>query len=124
MFEVTVSGRFTASHQLHRPDGNREPLHTHDWQVRVTYAGRRLSSNGWLIDFGLVRRHLNALLSKLEAQNLNQVGALHGREPSAEAVALYFAENLPAALNADVLLTCVEVEEEPGCAARYFPGRP
>jgi len=121
MFEVTVSGRFRASHQLRRANGECEPLHAHDWQVRVTYVGPRLSAAGWLIDFGVVREHLLGVLSVLESAKLNEVPALRGLPPSAETIALYVAEKLPAAPDSGVRLAAVEVEEEPGCVARYCP---
>ena len=35
-FEITTTRHFSASHQLVLYDGTLEPLHGHNWQVRVT----------------------------------------------------------------------------------------
>ena len=121
MFEVSVEGRFRAAHQLALPDGDLEPLHEHVWQVRVTYAGAELNKNGLLVDFGVIRERLVEVLRPLEGQNLNRVAVLGGRPPSAEVVAQYIAHQLPATRGTGVRLNDVEVEEERGCRARYFP---
>jgi hypothetical protein len=43
------------------------------------------------------------------------------RNPSAESVAVYVAERMTLGATGVPGLRCVEVEEEPGCVARYFP---
>lgn len=121
MFEVSVEGRFTAAHQLALPAGALEPLHEHAWRVRVTYAGAELNESGLLVDFGVVRERLAQVLRPLEGQNLNRVAALGTRPPSAEVVAQYIAQQLAATLGRGLRLNNVEVEEERGCRARYFP---
>ena len=42
------------------------------------------------------------------------------RNPTAENVALHVAKRLAVELPAGAALECVEVEEAPGCVARYF----
>ena len=121
MFEVSVTGKFVAAHQLREPDGSTEPLHEHVWHVKVTYAGGKLDKMGLLVDFGVLRSRLNELMGVFDEQDLNRLPLLAGRNPSAENVALYLAGQLPGELPGAVRLKCVEIEEEPGCAARYFP---
>jgi 6-pyruvoyltetrahydropterin/6-carboxytetrahydropterin synthase len=121
MFEVTVSARFMATHQVPEPSGQPEPLHGHEWRVRVTYAGPQLDGAGFLVDFGMVKEALAAALAPLSGRNLNQVPELAGCWPTAEHVAAFIAEQVPRALPGDVRLACVEVEEEAGCWARYRP---
>lgn len=119
MFEVSVEARFAATHQVRMPDGQLEPLHEHVWVVRVIYTGPELDADGLLVDFGAVRARLADVLRPLEGQNLNCVAALAGQPPSAEIVARHIARHLPASLGERARLRGVEVEEEPGCRARY-----
>ncbi len=121
MFEVSVSGQFNASHQLQTADGGVEPLHEHLWQVRITYAGNALDNRGLLVDFALIRGWLARLLNAFEKRKLNDLPAFAQRNPSAENLALFLAEALPGDLPGFAHLSAVEVEEEPGCIARYLP---
>ena len=124
MFEITVTGRFIAHHQLHTPDGTWEPLHEHVWAVTVGAAGPRLNRHGILADFGHLRRKLVAVLGTLDRRTLNRLPAFRNANPSAENVARLVAERLGDAVPAPARLAWVEVEEEPGCKARYFVPRP
>jgi len=119
MFEVSVMGRFTAAHQLRRADGVKEPLHRHHWRVTVTFAGPELDDQGVLLDFGKIRPRLDELLATLDDRNLNDLEPFATRIPSAESVAQHVAEQLKLNLPDGVYLHAVEVEEEPGCVARY-----
>jgi len=121
MYEISVSGRFIASHQLRLNDGTLEPPHVHDWRVCVTFAGPNLDANGLLIDFNEIKPRLDELLAILFDRNLNKLPAFRGRQPSAENVARHIAVQLSGLLPAGVRLTCAEVEETPGCVARHRP---
>ena len=121
MFEVSVTSSFSAAHQLRLPDGSAEPLHRHNWRVTVTRAGSVLDEMGVLVDFEILRARLDRLLATLNDQNLNTLPAFAERNPTAENVALHIAERLAVELPAAAVLKCVEVEEAPGCLARYFP---
>ena len=121
MFEVSVTSSFSAAHQLRLPDGSAEPLHRHNWRVTVTRAGSVLDEMGVLVDFEILRARLDRLLATLNDQNLNTLPAFAERNPTAESVALHIAERLAVELPAAAVLKCVEVEEAPGCVARYFP---
>ena len=121
MFEVSVSGRFVAAHQLRLPDGTLEPRHSHNWRVAVTFAGAMLDHDGLLLDFNEIKTRLEELLAILFDRNLNELPAFTGRPPSAENVARHIAQQLGSLLPEGVRLTCVEVEEAPGCIARYRP---
>jgi len=124
MFEITVNGRFIARHQLRTPVGAWEPLHEHVWAVTVGAAGPRLNRDGILADFGHLRRKLVAVLGTLDRRTLNRLPAFRNANPSAENVARFVAQQLAEAVAAPARLAWVEVEEEPGCTARYFVPRP
>lgn len=121
MFEVSVSGWFAAAHQLRLPDGALEPLHGHNWRIEVTFAGEVTDAFGMLVDFVALRKRLDAELAALHDRNLNELAPFARRNPSAENVGLHLAERLRGAGGALARLRCVQVEEAPGCVARYFP---
>lgn len=121
VFEVAVKSTFAASHGLRLADGAREPVHAHAWGVRVTVRGPHLDGQDLLVDFVAIRERLEAILAPLAGQDLGAAPELGGRNPSAEIVAHYIAGQLAPSLPAGVRLAEVEVEEEPGCFARYVP---
>ncbi len=121
MFEVSVAGRFAAAHQLRRADGTREPLHRHHWRVTVTVAGPSLDNQGVLLDFAKIQPRLDELLAALDGRDLNDLAPFAARIPSAENIALHVAEQIKLSLPDGVRLCCAEVEEAPGCTARYRP---
>ncbi len=121
MFEVSVRDWFAAAHRLRLPDGTFEPLHGHNWQVEVTCAGAALDAMGVLVDFVALRAALRCVLGELHDTHLNELPAFADRNPSAENVAVHIAERLGAEFPHGQGLHCVQVEEEPGCVARYFP---
>ena len=121
MFEVIVSDRFSAAHQLGLKDGSLEPLHGHNWNVKVTYTGETLDETGVLIDFVAVRTHLAEVMTTLHERHLNQMEYFRERGPSAENVAIYIAERMGELAGESGRLQSVEVEEESGCFARYLP---
>lgn len=121
MFEVSVGGWFAAAHQLRLPDGTMEPIHGHNWRVTVTCAGESLDTMGVLVDFTRLRPAVDAILAAMHDRNLNDLAPFANRNPSAEFVAVHIAEALQPAIPAGVRIACVEVEEAPGCVARYRP---
>lgn len=123
MFEVSVAGWFAASHQLRLPGGGLEPLHGHNWRVTVTCSGPRLDALGVLVDFTKLKPALDELLAGLHDRHLNDLPAFADVNPSAENVAVHVAGSIAAAAPAGAPVSCVEVEETPGCVARFRPDR-
>jgi len=132
VFEVAVRCAFHASHQLLTPDGW-EPPHEHEWHVAASYVGSELGQAGLLVDFGVIQAALERIVGPWRGQNLNRLEAFAALPPSAENVARYVADRLASELAelcgalkkeppAGARLYCVEVEEAPGCVARYYPG--
>ena len=121
MFEISVEAKFRASHHLRLGDGTTEPTHAHDWRVRVTYTGTQLAESGMLMDFAEAKLAVETLVGELEGSELNTHPAFSSRRPSAEGVAMYVADGLAGSVPEGVRVGCVEVEEEVGCLARYYP---
>jgi 6-pyruvoyltetrahydropterin/6-carboxytetrahydropterin synthase len=124
MYEVSVSGWFAAAHQLRLPDGAVEPLHGHNWRVVATFAGADLDRMEVLVDFTQARARLDEVLKTLHDSNLNELPGFADCNPSTERVACHIADRLVGDLPAGVRLRSVEVEESPGCVARYYSPEP
>src|SRR5690348_16597821 len=93
-FEITTTRTFSAAHQLRLYDGSREPLHGHNWRVRVTVGAGRLDAIGVVMDFHELERLLDAVLAPLHNRHLNDTPAFASMNPSAEHVAMHIGRSL------------------------------
>lgn len=118
-FRVTVERSFTASHQVRYPDGSLEPLHDHRWRVDVTFEGPALNDHAMLIDFVEVREHLDGLIAEFDGRNLNDLDAFANATSTAERVAQHIFDRLTHLERDGCRLYEVQVQEAPGCRARY-----
>ena len=118
-FDITAVREFAAAHQLKLYDGSLEPLHGHNWKVRVTVSAEALDEIGVVMDFHELERLLDAIVQPLHNSHLNDAGLLRGANPTTENVALHIAEALK--LPRDVRLASVEVWETSGNSAIYRP---
>ena len=119
-FEITTTRTFSAAHQLRLYDGSLEPLHGHNWRVRVTVGAGRLDSIGVVMDFHELERLLDAVLAPLHNRHLNEVAPFTQElNPSAENVALHVGRSLRLANG--VRLVSVEVWETDNNSATYRP---
>ena len=119
MYEVAVEISFLATHQLKLGDGGAEPLHEHNWRVRVELEGNERGAEGMLVDFVKVKKLLGEIADKLRGKDLGEVPGLAEKNPSAENVARYFYEQLRGRFGGDVRLAGVRVEEAKGCWGGY-----
>lgn len=126
MFEITAQTSFNAQHAI-LINGEREPVHGHDWVVKATIAGPTLDGEGLLCDFHAVEAALRRIVEPWNHDNLNHSEAFRGRsiEPTAENVAMVIASELHAALRpnlpAHARVARVCVTEAPRCVATYIP---
>lgn len=131
MYEITIEKTFAAAHALRLPDGTLEPVHGHNWPVRVTLAADVLDALQTVIDFHDVEKWLDPLLAQVHNKHLNDVEPFRtgGVNPSAERVAWWIATSLQRDITASVhdaaarrfRLVSVCVGEAPGCYATYKP---
>ena len=119
MFTVSTEKSFWASHQLTLANGTKEPLHHHDWQVRVYVSSEQLNSNGLVMDFGKLKEMVKQVAGELNDTVLNENKYFQRNGCSAENVAKYVYEKLESILPKEVKLDDVRVGEEPGCWAKY-----
>jgi len=120
MFEISVETSFHAVHAV-TIDGVEEIPHDHDWKVIAKVEGDTLNSDGILLDFIGLQRHLEEIVSILDGTNLNDCEALDGRNPTTELVAWYIASHLCKKIPTSTKLSSIQVTEAPHCIAIYRP---
>jgi len=118
-FEITTTRTFSAAHQLRLYDSSLEPLHGHNWRVRVTVGAGQLDSIGVVMDFHELERLLDAVLEPLHNRHLNDTAAFKSLNPSAEHVAMHIGRSLR--LPQGMALLGVEVWETDENSAVYRP---
>lgn len=126
MFEASVESVFPAAHALRNYYGKTEPIHGHNWKMRVTIEGEELDSMGLLVDFIGLKKSVTRVLGRLDHQFLNEVEPFDRINPSAENVARYICEEISKDLPAlqpekPVWISRVEVWEMDQCSAVYRP---
>ncbi|MGA2497031.1 MAG: 6-carboxytetrahydropterin synthase [Tepidisphaeraceae bacterium] len=119
MFEITTTRSFSAAHALRLYDGSMEPLHGHNWKVKVTVAAAALDAIGVVMDFHELERLVDAVLAPLNNANLGDVEPFRHLNPSAEHVAWHVAQSL--VLPKHARLVSVEVWETETNSAVYRP---
>src|SRR5262245_5028925 len=104
-FEISTTHQFSAAHQLRLYDGTLEPLHGHNWVVRVTVGRDELDAIGVVMDFHELERLIDHVVGPMHNGNLNQIAPFDGeRNPTAEHVALQVGRSLNKNLPAGVRL--------------------
>jgi 6-pyruvoyltetrahydropterin/6-carboxytetrahydropterin synthase len=121
VFEVRVEAAFSAAHFLQNYHGKCENLHGHNYAVFAHIRGDALDEGGLLADFGVVKKHLNAVCEALDHTNLNDMSGFR-QNPSAERLAAYIFDKLDARLRAQNIagLFAIDVFETPTSRARYI----
>jgi 6-pyruvoyltetrahydropterin/6-carboxytetrahydropterin synthase len=119
MYRIRVEAEFAAAHSLTHYRGKCERLHGHNYRVRAWARGETLDEGGMLVDFGLLKGALRAVLEALDHSFLNDL-AFFGGDPSAERIAEYVFKELAARMP-EAPLEAVEVFETGTSMARYEP---
>ena len=116
-FEITTTREFSAAHQLRLYDRSLEPLHGHNWRVKVTVAARQLDAIGVVMDFHELERIVEAVIGPMHNRHLNDLPAFAPLNPSAENVAMYIGQNVK--VPDGIRLVSVEVWETSTNSAVY-----
>ena len=120
MFEISTTRSFSAAHALRLYDGSLEPVHGHNWRVKVTVAAPKLDAIGVVMDFHELERLVDQVIAPLHNRHLNEVPPFaDALNPSAENVALHVGRSRR--LAGDVRLLSVEVWETDTNSAVYRP---
>ncbi len=118
-FSISTTRTFAAAHALRLYDGSMEPLHGHNWKVRVTVDAPELDSIGVVMDFHVLERMVDEIIRPWHNHNLNEAAAFAKLNPTGEHVALTIGRSL--SLPKNVRLSCVEVWETDENRAVYRP---
>lgn len=120
MFRVSVEGDFDAAHALRGYQGKCERLHGHRFKVVASLEAQKLNEIGITFDFVELKRQLNAILSRLDHQNLNELPPFDRINPSSENIAVFVYDEMRRSL-ADKKLSSVEIWESPESHVLYSP---
>jgi 6-pyruvoyltetrahydropterin/6-carboxytetrahydropterin synthase len=121
MYELKVTTRFAAAHQLTMVGAKCENLHGHNWKIEVYLAGSQLDTAGVLMDFGEIKTRLREIIARLDHQFLNELPMFKGRQPSSERIAGYISEELRKAVDTPgVRVSRVSAWESEDCCATYI----
>ncbi len=121
MYDVIATTQFSAAHRLKYLDGKFENLHGHNWTATVTVSSREVNAMGVGIDFIVLKKETESLLSKLDYQTINDIPPFDKQNPSAENIARWVFKELSLKLNMDdVKVKQVEIREMPDCGAVYY----
>jgi len=119
-FEISTTRSFSAAHALRLYDGSLEPVHGHNWRVKVTVVAAKLDAIGVVMDFHELERLVDQVIAPLHNRHLNEVAPFAQElNPSAENVALLVGRSLRLANG--VKLVAVEVWETDANSATYRP---
>ena len=122
MYQARVEAEFSAAHFLSQYHGKCERLHGHNYRVRLWARGEKLGDGGMLVDFSILKKVLNEVLSSLDHSNLNDMDVFLN-DPSAERIAKFIfdrsSEKLKELGVSGNLLYAVDVFENPRSMARY-----
>lgn len=118
-FQITTTRSFSAAHQLRLYDGSLEPVHGHNWRVKVTVSADGLDSIGVVMDFHELERAVDELILPMHNRHLNELPAFTKLNPSAENVAFHIGSHLR--LPHGVRLCSIEVWETDENSAIYRP---
>ena len=117
-FELRIERTFSAAHAI-VIQGEREPLHGHDWRVLVAVRGPQLDQEELLCDFHAIEQQVDEVIALFQNTNLNETAPFDQRNPTAEAIAKHLYQTLADHMPQDVNLHRVEIGEAPGCTAVY-----
>src|SRR5437870_3896852 len=118
-FEISTTRHFAAAHQLRLYGGSLEPLHGHNWKVRITAAADKLDAIGVVMDFHQLEHLVDEIVSPMNNRHLNELPTFENLNPSAENVAAVIGQALR--LPKSIRLMCVEVWETDHNSAVFRP---
>jgi len=94
MYVIKILSHFSGAHRLRSLHGKCEELHGHNWKVEVSVAARRLSKEGIVIDFQVLKQKVEKILKTLDHTFLNDLPYFSKKEPSSENIAKYIFDRL------------------------------
>jgi 6-pyruvoyltetrahydropterin/6-carboxytetrahydropterin synthase len=122
-YRLSIIDGFAAAHRITGSGGKCESLHGHNFHVTLEVMGDQLDETGMLMDFGVLKKILQAVLAELDHSDLNEHEAFSGSSPSSENIARFIWGKVSDAIDLDtVTVASVTVNESDTASARYEPG--
>ncbi len=115
MYEIKVTAKFAAAHNLRNYKGNCENVHGHNWKVEVTASFKQLKE-GMAMDFRDLKRISDEVADELDHININELPYFKTENPTSENVARFFFERIK---DQGVPVTKVSVSETDEYTASY-----
>jgi 6-pyruvoyltetrahydropterin/6-carboxytetrahydropterin synthase len=117
MYEIKTQAFFSAAHHLLNYEGECENQHGHNWMVEAYVKGEELNKSNILIDFKVLKKELNSVLSSLDHSDINELPEFKDESPSSETIAYFIYTKLKEKI---VELNKVTVWETQTSCASYF----
>jgi len=123
MYELKVVTKFAAAHQLTMVGEKCENMHGHNWKVEVYVSGEKTDDAGVLMDFGIVKKHVRAIMAMLDHKYLNELEYFQHSQPSSENIAYFVATELQKKIdNPSASVSKVTAWESDDASATYIIG--
>jgi 6-pyruvoyltetrahydropterin/6-carboxytetrahydropterin synthase len=119
VFRIGVVRTFSAAHLLRGYKGKCESLHGHNWKVEIEVEAEKLDSLGMVMDFGVLKKHLDGVLAELDHTLINDHPYFEEHNPSSEHLARYLHERLSAQIEQPAKVASVKVWESESSWAVY-----
>jgi 6-pyruvoyltetrahydropterin/6-carboxytetrahydropterin synthase len=94
MYEITITKSFAAAHVLKDIGGKCEGLHGHNFVVEVSLTADKVSKEGLLIDFRVLKEWTDEILDELDHTYLNDYPYFKDLNPSAENLAKFIYDRI------------------------------
>jgi 6-pyruvoyltetrahydropterin/6-carboxytetrahydropterin synthase len=123
MFDIFIKTHFAGAHHLRDYPGECELPHGHNWKVKVTVRAKEVDEIGMGIDFKLLKKHVKAVIDRLDHRDLNVMDEFAILNPSSEHIAVFIFNNLVDVLRHDrYFLYSVRVMETDTSGLTYYGG--
>lgn len=93
-FTIRCHATFEAAHHLRDYVGGPEPVHGHSWKIEVALGTDSLGVYDLSVDFVPTERLVRELAARLHDRDINTVPPFDRKNPTAENVALWVAEEV------------------------------
>jgi 6-pyruvoyltetrahydropterin/6-carboxytetrahydropterin synthase len=122
-FTIRCHATFEAAHHLRDYVGGPEPVHGHSWKIEVALTTDALGDYDLSVDFVPTERLVKSLAEKLHDHDINTVPPFDVKNPTAENIALWVADEIrrSGALRDGARLAEVTVWEGPRNSVTYRP---
>lgn len=101
------------------PDGEMEPVHSHDWCLRTAVSSEKLDEFGFAVEFGQLERVIQGSISRFAEKNINLLQDFKNCHPTTEKIVEIMYNEIKIGLESGVSLDWAELMEAEGCWVRY-----